>query len=376
MLPVVVSSTPTSAVARRGPTPDSEMRLRRSSAFPGACSSRTSRPRVWRSRLMILAASRSWPSTSPTTSATSRSVMGTTSYQSPPTSMPDRRGQVAGRDVPALDARDGVGQHVALQLVGDPALAVVGPGPADDRADLRGQLLGHAEVLLGEAAPRPGRDEGDRAEHALGAQPERDGHVRGETELLEDGVVPVVPAGRLQEPVVHERAPHGLAAAHDLDDRMGAAGVGRVLVAQLLGQRPLAGVGVPGGHPLHLPVLVLDVDQAQVRHHRDRDLGQALHHLAVVDDLGEHLRRQEQELVAPPGLEELVDQLLALGGLGRGVQQLAQVTADRIHELDDRGVALALLAAQHLDHPDARPPVADREGVGAAGARRGPARRS
>ena len=35
---------------------------------------------------------------------------------------------------------------------------------------------------------------------------------------------------------------------------------------------------------------------------------------------------QEQELVAPPLLEQLVDQLRALGHLGRGVEQLAQVS--------------------------------------------------
>ena len=150
--------------------------------------------------------------------------------------------------------------------------------------------------------------------------------------------MPFVPARRPQELVVQS-------ALHmDLPLRMtsivgcDAPGLGRVRGAQLLGERPLVRVGVPGRHPPHLPVLVLDVDEAQVGHDRDRDLGQALHHIAVVDDLGEHLGRQQQELVAPPRLEELVDQLLALGRLGRGVQQLAQVLADRIHELDDRGV--------------------------------------
>ena len=64
-------------------------------------------------------------------------------------------------------------------------------------------------------------------------------------------------------------------------------------------------------------------------------------HLAVVDDLGEHLGGQQQELVAAPGLEQLLDQVLAFGRLRRRVQQLAQVAADRVHELDHRGVALS-----------------------------------
>ena len=46
-------------------------------------------------------------------------------------------------------------------------------------------------------------------------------------------------------------------------------------------------------------------------------------------------------------------------------EQLAQVGADGVHQLDDRGVALALVAAQHLHEPDARPVVTDRERVGA-----------
>ena len=102
-----------------------------------------------------------------------------------------------------------------------------------------------------------------------------------------------------------------------------------------------------------------------IGHHRHRDLGQALDHLAVVDDLGEDLGGQEQEFVAAPGLEEFLDQLLAFGRLGRRVQQLAEVVADGIHELDDRRVPLTRVAAQHLDDPDAGAVVADREGVGA-----------
>ena len=105
----------------------------------------------------------------------------------------DGRGQVARRDVPPLDGRDGVGQQVALQLVRDPPLAVVGAGPDHDGADLLGQLLGQAEVLLGEAAARPGGDEGDGAEDLLVAQAERHRHVGGEAERLEDVVVAVVP---------------------------------------------------------------------------------------------------------------------------------------------------------------------------------------
>ena len=146
---------------------------------------------------------------------------------------------------------------------------------------------------------------------------------------------------------------------------MDAVGVGRVRRAQLLGEGPLVRVGVPGGHASHLAVLVDDVDEAQIGHDRDRDLGQALHHLAVVDDLGEHLGRQQQELVAAPGLEQLLDQMLAFGGLRRRVQQLAEVVADRIHELDHRGIALTRVTAQHLDDPDAHAVVADGKGIGA-----------
>ena len=143
------------------------------------------------------------------------------------------------------------------------------------------------------------------------------------------------------------------------------AGSGGYECAQLLGERPLGRVRVPGRHPAHLAVLVLDVDEAEVGQHGDGDLGEALDHLAVVDDLGEHLGRQQQELVAAPGLEQLVDQLLALGRLGRRMQQLAEVATDGVHELDHRRVALALVPAQHLDDPDARAAVADRERVGA-----------
>ena len=130
---------------------------------------------------------------------------------------------------------------------------------------------------------------------------------------------------RPEELVVHVGAPHRPAAAHDLHGRVDALGVGRVRGAQLLGERALVRIRVPRRHPSHLAVLVLDVDEAEVRHHGDRDLGQPLDHFAVVDDLGEHLGGQEQELVVAPGLEELLDQLLALGRLRRRVQQLPQV---------------------------------------------------
>ena len=74
------------------------------------------------------------------------------------------RWPVAGGHVPSCDGGDGVGQQVLLQLVRDPPLPVEVAGLDDDGADLVGQLLGQSEVLLGEAATRPGGDEGDRAE--------------------------------------------------------------------------------------------------------------------------------------------------------------------------------------------------------------------
>ncbi len=133
-----------------------------------------------------------------------------------------------------------------------------------------------------------------------------------------------------------------------------------------LGQGALLGVGVPGRHAPHLAVLVLDVDDAEVGHDRDRHLGQAFDHLSEVDDLGEDLRRQQQELVAAPALEELLDEMLALGRQGGGMEELAQVPADRVHELDDRGVAVARVATEHLDDADACAAVADGKGVGTA----------
>ena len=171
-------------------------------------------------------------------------------------------------------------------------------------------------------------------------QAERHGDVGRETEQLQNGVVPFVVARGPEELVVHVGAPHRLAAADHLNGRMGAPGLDRVRGAELLGERPLVRVGVPGRHPPHLAVLVHNVDEAEISHDRHRDLGQTLHHFAVVDDLGEHLGGQQQKLVAPPRLEELLDQVLAFGGLGRRVQQFAEVVADRIHELDDGRVAL------------------------------------
>ena len=108
----------------------------------------------------------------------------------------DGRRPVARRHVPSGDGGDGVGQQVPLQLVRDPPLAVVGAGADDDGADLLGQLLGQAEVLLGEAAARAGGDQGDGAEDLFVAQAERHRHVRGEAERLEDGVVALVAARR------------------------------------------------------------------------------------------------------------------------------------------------------------------------------------
>ena len=99
---------------------------------------------------------------------------------------------------------------------------------------------------------------------------------------------------------------------------------------------------MPGRHPTHLAVLVHDVDEAEVGHHGHRDPGQTIDHLAVVDDLGEHLGGQEQELVVAAGVEELLDQVLAFGRLRRRVQELPQVVAHGIHELDHRRVAFAL----------------------------------
>ena len=99
---------------------------------------------MWRSRLMIRAAPRSCPSTSPTTRATRCSLERDDVVPVATDLDADRRRPVARRDVPAADGRDGVGQQVALQLVRDPPLAVVRPGPDHHRADLLGQLLGQA----------------------------------------------------------------------------------------------------------------------------------------------------------------------------------------------------------------------------------------
>ena len=205
--------------------------------------------------------------------------------------------------------------------------------------------------------------------------PERHRHVRGEAEQLQDLVVPIVAARLAQELVGHVVAPPRPSAPHDLDHRVQALGIGRVHRAQLLGERALFGVGVPRGHAPDRAVLLGDVDDAQVGEHGDRDLGQPLDHVAVVEDLGEHLCGEEEELVAPPLLEELVQQPFALGHLGRGVQQLAQVPADGVHQLDDREVVLAWPGAQHLDDPDARAAVADRERVRGSAARAEPGSR-
>jgi len=140
---------------------------------------------------------------------------------------------------------------------------------------------------------------------------------------------------------------------------------GRVRGTHLLGERTLVGVGVPGRHPPHVAVLVLNVDEAEVSHHRHRDLGEPFDHLAVVDDLRQHLGGQEQELVVAPGFEELLDEMLTFRRLGRRVQELPQVVADRIHELHNGGFALALVAAQHFDDSDTGTVVTDREGEGA-----------
>ena len=264
--------------------------------------------------------------------------MGTTSYQSPPDLDADGRRAVARRHVPSDDGGDGVRQQVPLQLVRDPALAVIGTGADHDRADLFRQLLGQDEILLGEAPTRPGGDEGDGAEDLLLAQAERHRHVRGEFECLQNVVMPFLAARAPEEFVVHVGAPHRPAAAHDLHGRMDTLRVGRVRGAQLLGERSLVRIRVPRSHPSHLAVLVHDVDEAEIRHDGDRDPGEPLDHLAVVDDLGEHLGGQQEELVVAPGFEELLDQLLAFGRLRRRVQELPQVVADGVHELDLRGV--------------------------------------
>ena len=274
----------------------------------------------------------------------------------------DCGGVVAGGHVPAVDGRDGVRQQVPLELVRNPTLAVVGPGPDHDGADLRGQLLGQHEILLGEPAARAGRDEGDGAEDLLVAQAERHRDVGGEAERLQNGVMPLVPARGPEELVVHVGAPHRPAAPDDLHGRMGAGGVRRIRRTQLLGERPLVRVGVPGGHPPHAAVLVRNVDEAEVRHHRHRDLGEPFHHFAVVEDLRQHLGGQEEELVVAPGVEELLDEMLTFHRLGRRVQQLAEMVADRVHELDDGRIALALVPAQHFDDPDTDAVVADGEG--------------
>ena len=67
----------------------------------------------------------------------------------------------------------------------------------------------------------------------------------------------------------------------------------------------------------------------------------------------------------PTRFEKLVEQMLALGLLGRRVEQLAEVPADGLHELDHRRIPIPCLAAEHLDDADAGPVVADGEGVGA-----------
>ena len=54
----------------------------------------------------------------------------------------DGRRPVTRRHVPSDDGGDGVRQQVPLQLVRDPAFAVIGTGVDHDRADLFRQLLG------------------------------------------------------------------------------------------------------------------------------------------------------------------------------------------------------------------------------------------
>ena len=68
---------------------------------------------------MLAAACTPLPTTSPTTRPSRPSGSSTASNQSPPTSTSMRAGQVAGRELDAVETRERDGQHAALERLGD-----------------------------------------------------------------------------------------------------------------------------------------------------------------------------------------------------------------------------------------------------------------
>ncbi len=95
-------------------------------------------------------------------------------------------GQVAGGQAHPGGLREAVGQHGALQLVGDVRLAAVQDRLVDAERGVRGQLGGDQEVVLLEGGTFGAAQEDGRADHpAAAAQGREDGPVAARQRMVQ-----------------------------------------------------------------------------------------------------------------------------------------------------------------------------------------------
>ena len=164
---------------------------------------------VWRNRLITFAASRSCPSTSPTTSANERvrDLDHVIPVSTDLNTLSSRT--IACRNIPTVDTRNRIRQQTALELMRDTSFAIVGVGSTHHGSDLFGELFGQAEISLGKAPSGTGRYQRHGPEQLVVRGSERNRHIGGELEELEKMEVCFIPAGRSEKVIGHVCRPHG-----------------------------------------------------------------------------------------------------------------------------------------------------------------------
>ena len=269
------------------------------------------------------------------------------------------------------DLRELAGQQGGLQRARDQALLLVERGVVEGECGRRGELAHERQVLLAEAPPRLGLDEGERPEAAAPDQQRHDD--RGaHPELADQLEVGRVDGGRDEELVGDLRQDDRLAGAGHVDGAAAGVGVARVAALEPLDELDLVGVEVRHGD-------LLDAGPADEVHGRPvgdpgdgevRELAEALLHRQRGLHQPARLRQERHAValalgrgarVALGGVEPgAVERLGAQRGDGEEERAVGGVEGPRPVEAEDGGAEIAVLGAQGQDrgalvahrHPD------------------------
>src|SRR5256885_1212728 len=136
------------------------------------------------------------------------------------------------------------------------------PRVVEGRGGAPGQVLGKGQVGTAVAAARFRRAERDGAEPPA-PRAQRYHHDRPQPQRAKRGAMLGIGADRVEDFVGHVRMELRLPRAQDFGQAVGAE-VDRLVVGQLASEPDVGGIDAGGGEPADAPVLLEDIDRAQI----------------------------------------------------------------------------------------------------------------